>query len=356
MPTRYSLRSAALLAACCTLASLGFAKMEQWTDAQGKSFKGEPAQALGPLALFKLPGNASKLIPFGQLSTQDCIRFASQMRNTPQPALDWSQTKTEIGYDIYDNVVRVEGTELKPAVLKGRREPPFYALFFVSNGEGKSWQMLGRCVWQMQNLQKQYPGSLEGLLFGVKHSSSDQRNMAVNMKVPFLVAAFDAQPQMHSVTELVPSWGYGFVFCNVNGVPIFASPMDSDEKATALMGEINTILDLIRPDNPKGWNDSEHYWKAAQPVLHATDTCEPRLVGDPLNAAKARELGIDSFEAAIDVSADGTITAVEIAPGAACPADLLGPIGQALHQARIVPAVDHGKFVAGRYRYQFGAR
>ncbi|HLP01455.1 MAG TPA: hypothetical protein VK163_05470, partial [Opitutaceae bacterium] len=350
MPTRNrSLRSCALLAACCTLASLGFAKMEQWTDAQGKTFKGEPAQALGPLALFKIPGNSSKLVPFGQISTQDCVRFATQMRNVPQPAADWSKTKTEIGYDIYDNVVRVEGSDLKPVSLKGRKEPPLYALFFVSNGEGKSWGVLGRAGWQMQNMQKQYPGMIEGLMFGLKHSNSDQRNMAVTMKVPFLVAAFDSQSHMYSVAELIPGWGYGVVFCNVNGVPIFASKMDTDEMGTAFMGEIGKLLDVIRPDNPKGWNDAMHYWMAAQPVLHANDTCDPQLVGDPLNVAKAHELGIEAFEAAIDVSADGTITAVEIAPGATCPKDLLEPISQALHQARIVPAVDHGKFVAGRY-------
>jgi hypothetical protein len=330
--------------------------MEQWTDPQGKTFKGEPAQVLGPLALFRLPGNNNKIIPFGQLSSEDCARFAAQLRTIAQPAADWGQTKTDIGSDILGNAMRVEGSELKPVDLKGRPEPQFYALVFVNNGEGKSWGVLGRVGWQLQEMQKRYPGMVEGLMFGLKHNGNDQRNMAVQMKVPFLVASFGDEYNMRSIQALAPNWGYGFVMCNANGVPVFISQADTDDAGKVLFAEIGKLLEVIRPDNPKGWNDSEHYWKAAQPVLHATDKCEPKLVGDPLNPAKLREFGVESFEASIDVSAEGVVTGVTIAPGAACPQELLDPVSQALRQARLVPAVDRGKFVAGTYQYRFGAK
>ncbi len=328
--------------------------MEQWVDAQGKSFKGEPAQALGPLALFRSPNGGGRLLPFGQLSTPDCLRFAGQLRSTPAPAADWSRTGTELGAEFPGNVLRVAGDALKPAELKGRPEPKLYVLFFVSSGEGRSWEVLGRCGWRLHELQKRYPHAVEGLMFGLKHGSLDHRNMAVQMKVPFLVADFAEQPKMRAVLALVPAAGFGLVVCDPNGVPLFVSQVETDEAAQALMAEVGNILEVIRPDNPKGWNDSEHFWKTAQPVLHAGDRCEPLLVGDPLNALKLRELGVESFEAAIDVSAEGDVTGVAIAPGAACPPDLLEPIAQALHQARLVPAVDHGRFVAGSHRYRFG--
>ena len=352
-PTPFPRIIGAMLASLLFAASLG-AKMEQWTDVQGQTFKAEPAEAIGPLALFRLPNKSGKLVPFGRLSEADCARFALQVRGLARPAADWSQTKTDLGGDIYGSAMRVVGDRLKDVDLKGQPEPRFFVLFFASNAESNSWGMLGRTNWPLQELQRTHPGLVEGFMYGLKHSGSDHAKMAVHMKVPYLVSYFDGQSRMSAVARLVPSWGYGLVAANANGVPLFLAKGDTDESAKALFADLTGVLELLRPDNPQGWRDSLHYLRAAQPALHAEDTCGPLLVGDPLNARKLAELGVRRFEAKLSVDDAGAVGAVEMAPGTECPAELVAPITEALRQAQLVPAVDHGRFVAGTYDYHFG--
>lgn len=336
------------------LVSTGSAKMEQWIDTQGTKFKGEPADVVGPFALFRLPDRSGKLVPFGLLAAPDCVRFAQSLAELPQPAADWSQSKTKIGAEIYGSALRIEGEKLVAVDLKGRPEPRFYVLFFASNGEGKSWGMLGKTNWPVQDLQQKHPGKLEGFMVGVKHGESDHAKMALQMKVPYLVSKIEDQINMTSIWKIAPTAGYGAVITNVNGVPLYVGKCDTDESAKALFAQFGGLLDLLRADNPKGWKDSLHYWMAAQPALHAADKCDPLLVGDPLNAAALRDNGVQAFEATVYVSAEGTVTGVKIAAGAQIPEALVQPITEALHQARIVPAVNAGKFVAGSLRYSFG--
>lgn len=355
MLTRFPLfRRCVVLAACCALVSAGLAKTDQWTDAEGKSFKGEAIQVLGPYALFRLPNKSPKLVPLGQLNAKDSVRFATQSASKPAAAADWADSRTNLGSDIFSNATKVEGAELVPVDLKGRPEPQLYLVCFVSNGEGKSWGVLGKIGWQFGELQKKYPNMVEGLMYGVKHSRTDQRNMATQMKVTYLVASFDDQPRMRSVLELLPAAGYGAILAAPDGTPLDITMASSDEEVKGFITRTTNLLELMRADNPRGWADREHYWMAVQPTLHAADSCAPLLIGDPLNADKLHELGVQSFDATLTVAADGKISAVKIADGAACPAELVDPIAQALQQARVVPAVDHGKYVAGTYLYRFG--
>ncbi len=357
MPTRFRvLKCCALAVATCTLIPSGSAKMEQWTDTQGNKFKAEPAEVVGPFALFRLPDKSGKLLPLSLLGAPDCIRFAEQVRAVPQPAADWAQTRTGVGAEICGGALRLEGEKLVAADLKGRPEPRFYVLFFVANAESKSWDMLGKTGWPFQELQRNHPGLVEGFMFSVKTSSLDHAKMATHMKVPFLVSEHDDQQRMATIGRLTPSTNYGVVICNANGVPLFPiARADTDESAKAVFTQFDGFLGLLRLDDVRGLRDREYFWKTVQPALHAADKCGPMLVGDPLNAAKLRALGVGHFEATVFVSAEGVVTGVSMAPGSSCPEELAVQITDALNKAaRFVPAVDGGKFVAGSYHYRFG--
>jgi hypothetical protein len=336
--------------------STGFAKMEQWTDTKGNAFKAEPAEVIGPLALFRLPNRSGRLLPFRMLSPADCVRFSQQVQALPVPAADWSQTKTAIGSEIYGSALRVQGSKLVEAQLKGHPEPRFYILFYADNSQGKSWDMLGKTSSPFQELQRSHPGMVEGLMFGVKHSGLEHVKMATQMNVPYLVARYDDESKMEKIGRLFPSFGFGVSICNTAGVPLFPPVRgDTDEGAKKIMADLAGILDLLKPSNPTAWADRLYYWKAVQPALHAADKCEPLLIGDPLNPEKLAELSVKRFEATLFVSAAGAVTGVSMAPGADLPEELVEGITQALQNAQLVPAVDGGKFVAGRYRYRFGA-
>ncbi len=348
------MKRCALFAAALALISTGFAKMEKWAPTQGEPFKAEPAEVVGPFALFKMPDKSGRLLPLNLLAPADCVRFATALQKVATPAADWAESQTDIGYEIYGHAMKVDGDKLVSVDLKGRPEPRFYALFYAGNGIGESWGLLGRSNWQFSELKRNYPGLVEGYMFGIKHSFQDHTKMAAQMKVPYLVSDLDSQGSMDYIRRIVPAWGYGLVIANSNGVPLDLTKGEDDEQIRAFFAKFRGILDLLPLDNPQGVAPRLHYWKAVQPALHAADKADPMLVGDPLNGAKLRELGVGTFAATVYISAEGKVTGVSIASGAQIPEDLVVPITTALHNGIFVPAVDHGKFVAGNFHYKFG--
>ena len=89
----------------------GWAKMEEWTDIQGKSFRGEPEEALGPIALFRSPNGAAVIVPFHLLSAEDCVKFYQQAKETPRArrGLEGREERDQPRcLEIYPNGERIE--------------------------------------------------------------------------------------------------------------------------------------------------------------------------------------------------------------------------------------------------------
>jgi hypothetical protein len=176
--------------------------------------------------------------------------------------------------------------------------------------------------------------------------------MAVDMNIPFLATKYDRQSAMERVMSLVPESGYGVVVSNSNGVPILFSTANTDESARAVLAKLESIIGLLRPNNSDAWGDLLYYGKAVQPKVHANDTSDPVLVVDPLNAVALRNRGVETFEATLYVDENGAVTGVSKSADNVCPQDLSDRVVELLKKARFVPAVDHGKLVAGSYRYK----
>ena len=49
--------------------------MQEWKDAKGATFKGEPIEVMGPMVLFRTGAISSKFLPMRVLSPEDCVRF-----------------------------------------------------------------------------------------------------------------------------------------------------------------------------------------------------------------------------------------------------------------------------------------
>jgi hypothetical protein len=65
------------------------AKIEEWKDQQGNAFKAEPAEELGPFALFRTPTGGGRRLPWRALSAADCVRFDNQLGDKPAPSGRW---------------------------------------------------------------------------------------------------------------------------------------------------------------------------------------------------------------------------------------------------------------------------
>lgn len=333
----------------------GRAAGEEWKDTQGNSFRAEPIESLGPLALFRTSRSTGRMLAWRFLAPADCVRFYERTHNKPARADDWAQARGDISLEMAGNVSRVQGEGLIPAELKGRPEPEFFILFFANNAVAKSWDMLGHSTEPFNQLQRTYPGQVEGLFFGLWHSASEHKDMAVSMKLPWLVADFQDQRHLTTVAEFAPMGdreSFGLVVTNRDGVPVFSASNPEDKDLEKIFASVTALLDLMRPGNPRGWQDRAYYLRAVQPVAHAADRSDPVLVGNPLVPEGLRKNGVLQVDATIEVAADGQVTEVAIKPGANVPEKMIGPLGDALKKACVfVAAVDHGKFVAGTYSY-----
>jgi len=354
MPRRFALSwCAALTAAALSTPAAG--KADDWTTTAGDHFRGEPAEVIGPLALFRLGSTTSRMVPWHLLPAEACARFHEQVRNQPPRAGDWADAKGAVSQELRGNVLRVDGDRLVPADLKGRPEPEFFILFFASNGEGKSWEMMGNAVQSYLQMRQRDPGMVEALFYGLRHSRMDHVDMAVSMKMPWLVTDFFAQENLEIVSRFAPGDGFGLTVVNRDGVPLLESPGDSEAAVKKAMGDLAGLLALLRPENPVTWRDRAWYLSAVQVVDYAHGHCGPVLVGNPLRADVLKQHGVLRFDATIEVAADGQVTSATIQPGGSVPAALDGPLSEALHHAVFVPAVSDGKPVAGRFAFHFQA-
>jgi len=341
--------------ALAVLPTLVFAKAEEWTDPQGKKFKGEPSAILGPLAVFRTGLTTAQRFPLHFLSEEECVRFAAQLTAKPQRATDWSKSKSQLSSEISGHVQRIENGKLVPADLKGVTEPEFYIIFYASNGVSDSWGMMGSAVWKFQEMQKQFPGLVEGLFYGLEHTRAEHNNMALISKLPWLVTDFDDAGDLGLVRRLGPEHAPLMMIATRDGAPLFSSRDTDEKKVGAFLDQLTDLLKLMHPENPKGWAERAYYQRALQLANHRTGEVAPVLVGNPLNAEMLKKYEVKKFSATLQIAQDGSVKTVGLADGSEMPPKMVKPISTALTKAVFVPAVKDGQCVEGSFEYKFEA-
>jgi hypothetical protein len=355
MPRKFlSLLSCLVTFAGLGLATQASASSQEWRDQQGNSFKAEPVEVLGPFGLFRSGRAGGRMLPWRSLAPADCVRFHEQTAQKPARADEWTQARSVISQEIAGRVLRRQGDKLVEDGLKGRREPEFLILFFANHGVGKSWEMLGHSIEPYNKLQRAHPGLVEGLSFGMQHSASDHTDMALQMKLPWLVAEFHEQRRLSTIGELAPAdpESYSVVVVNRDGVPIFSAVNPTDAELSKLFADLTDLLDLMRPGHPRSWPDRTHYLRAVQTMAFANGHADPILVGNPLVPEGLKKNGVLQVDATIGVTADGQVTEVSVKPDGNVSPKMLAALGAALKKSCVfVPAVDSGRFVAAIYNY-----
>ena len=335
------------------LPTVASAKKEEWTDPQGKKFKGEPSALIGPLAVFRTGLTTMQRFPLHFLSEADCVRFATQLSALPGRAPDWSQAKSQISSELLGNVFRLQEGKLVAANLQGQIEPEFYVIFYASNGVGESWGMMGSAIWKFQEMQKQFPGMVEGLFVGLAHSVAEHKNMAITLKLPWLVSDFYEQARMDTVMRLGPERAPLLLVVTREGVPMFATTETEAAKVGEVLDQLTGLLKLMQPENPQTLPDRAHYLRAVQLGSHLTGEAAPVLLVPPLRVEVLKKHGVKKFTATLSVSREGAVTAVVLQPGADLPEKMVKPITDTLTRALVIPAVKDGQFVDGTYEYRF---
>ena len=344
----------ATAAAICSLATSTFGKSSEWKNAKGETFEANPSDVMGPWALF----DDSTLLPLSLLSDEDCVRFYQGLKERPARAADWKQAKSLVSEELFGRLLRYDGDAQSHTLVNddesGRQEPEFYIIFYTTNDQTHSWDLLSRSTPGLYSkLVKKYPGLVQGVVFGVgENSGQDHYNNAVNTKGEWMYAKFDDENKMRTLQHRIPTNFYGIVIMTRDGVPLFAPPdSTTDEQVVSTFEKFSALLDHMRPDDPKGWVARAHYLRVVQPLEFANGHSDPVLMGNPLVESTLHLMKIYQIDATFQVAADGKITSVEVKSADMLPNQLKQFSDGFRRGCLFVPAVDHGKFVDGTYLY-----
>lgn len=338
-------------------ALLAPAKIEDWTDPQGNVFKAEPAEALGPFALFRTSTGAGRRLPWRALSHADCARFEAQAGTKPAPAGRWDDAHGELTGRLRGQLRQFVGSNLVNANLADRAEPELLIVFFVDAAQGSSWDMLSKAIAPFNILQEKHPAQIAGVQFGMHQGGPDLYNsLALRANLPWMLINYSEQPRLTTLTRLAPGRGDSALYLlSRDGVPITAAINPDEAAINQFFTDIEALIGLLHPANPHSWADRAHYLAGVRLARHQQDRVEPMLVGNPLVARTLKNLherGIARVEAKIEVGADGKATAVSLKEDPAISAKLAADLAKALQQFSVfAPAVDKGQLVAGTYDY-----
>lgn len=337
-------------------ALLASAKIEDWTDPQGNVFKAEPAEALGPFALFRTPTGAGIRLPWRALSHADCARFEDQAGVKPEPAARWADATGLLTGRLRGYLRSFQDVNLFIADLESVAEPELLIVLFVENSASGSWDMTAKAIPLYRALREAHPGEVAVIQYGVNHGEMEHRDMGLRSNVPWMLVDYEEQPRIPQLFRLSPKRSEFAIYAlSRDGVPIFGTNNPDEAAVTQFFTDANALLTLLHPANPHSWADRAHRLAGIRLARHQQDRVEPMLVGNPLVARTLRNLherGIMHVEATIEVGADGKATAVALKEDPAISAKLGGDLAKALQQFSVfAPAVEKGQFVAATYNY-----
>ena len=331
------------------------AKSSEWQDAQGTAFKGEPTEVVGPFALFKTGFGTGRRMPLRGMSAEDCLRFYEEASRRPARAEKWSAAKAVATNELIGRVLRCQGKDLVPAVLSDIPEPQLLLVLYGSHNEGEGWAMLDSLLPIDSQIQKSYPDVLQTVFMGVRHSEKEHRRIVTEKQLPWLIAEFREEANMSLLSRFSPGEGTNMVLLSRNGVPLLSGQASDAAETKKFTDQLLNFMALINPANPQTWQDRAHYLSVTRPKEFAQSATGPLLVGNPLRTAGLRQRGIERIVATLAVATDGTVTPTILTEKSVIPPAMIAPLTDALRQAVVLPAIDHGTAVAGTLDYTLEA-
>lgn len=323
----------------------------EWKDAKGATFRGEPVEVVGPMALFRTGGISSKFLPMRALSPEDCVRFHQAIAGRAPRAERWSEAKGEATADLMGKLKRSENRALQPVDFANTPEPEMIIAVFVGKREGglSVSHLLDNLAPFVNRVQRVYPGRVATAIL-----ASRQANLATQWLPArsWLIADSAKVGSIKLMSRFAPAQGMSFVLMTREGVPLFGCAAEEIVDVMKFVDGASDFLWELNPANPRTARDRLHYLRAVRPVEFAGGKAAPLLLVDPLRIEVLRARGVTRIDAKIEVGVDGLAAGVELAPGPGVPAPLVTPITEALRRnAYFAPAIERGTIVPGNHAY-----
>jgi hypothetical protein len=329
---------------------------QEWKDPKGGTFKGEPVEVIGPLALWRTGSLSSKFHPLRTLSPEDCVRFYQATAGQPPRAERWSDAKGRATSEFIGRLQRRKDGKLQPVDFSSLPEPELLIVVFASRNARDLSLMIGNLGPFVNRVRRVYPGRVATVVMSSQGGRSGQGNGVnlASLSEAWLIVDPSKQDGLKTLAHFVPQGGFVMMLMTRHGVPLYGAPAQDVTDVMHFIDGTSDMLWQLNPANPRTSRDRAHYLRAIRPVEFAQGKAEPLLLADMFRADGLRQNGIVRVEAKIDVAADGFVTAAEMLPTAELPAKIAPALAEAIRRtAQFVPAIENGTPVAGSYNYTF---
>ncbi|MSU49064.1 MAG: hypothetical protein EXS37_08280, partial [Opitutus sp.] len=325
----------------------------EWKDHKGATFRGEPVEALGPLALFRIGSNSSRFLPMRIFSPEDCVRFYQAIAGRPARADRWSDAKGQASGELIGRLQIAERGQLQAFNFTAVPEPELLIVLFGGKRNPDAappYFLLDNLAPFINRVQRVYPGRVATVVWAVRQANMNLKGLP-NART-WLVADPEKQSAMKVVSRFAPVGGFVMVLMTREGIPLLGGAANDVGEVMKFVDGASDMLWQLNPANPRGARDRLHYLRAVRPAEFAQGKSDPLLLIDPLRVDALRQRGVARVEARFGIKADGGVAEVEILPGSKLPPPLVAPLTEALRMNTIfLPAIDQGAPVTGSYLY-----
>ncbi|MDO8544440.1 MAG: hypothetical protein Q7S40_28710 [Opitutaceae bacterium] len=325
----------------------------EWKDVKGASFRGEPVETLGPMAMFRTGATSSKFLPMRMLSLEDCVRFHHAIASRPPRSGRWSDAKGEATRELIGRLRKADRGQQLPFDFAAVPEPELLIVLYGGRRDRDAEQphfLLDNLAPFINRVQRVYPDRVAAVVWSTRQSNLNVRSLP-NART-WLVADPEKQSGMRRISQFATGVGFVMVLMTREGIPLLGGPANDVGEVMQFVDRASDVLWQLNPANPRSARDRLHYLRATRPVQFAEAKVEPVLLIDPLRTDALRERGVTRVDAKFEVAADGSVAQIELLPTSQLPASLSGALTEALRRGGIfLPAIDHGVPVAATYSY-----
>lgn len=329
----------------------------EWPDGKGGMFRGEPVEAIGPLLTFRTGATSGRSLPMRFFSPAECVRFYQAVAGRPGRANRWSEATGDASREFMGKLQWFDQWrgESRPFDFPGVPEPEFFIVLF---GGPRLGLLLDDLVPFTNRLQRVYPGRVATIVVRQQTNRSGPDFGAVGLP-SFHPAWLVTDPGKQNALKIVkraaptePTGDFSIALMTRQGIPLLRGPLNHVGDVIAFTDGARDLLWRLSLENPGSLHDRTHYLRAVRPVEFAQTKCDPLLIIDPFKVDFLRLHGVVGVKAKLEVGTDGSVAQVELQPDSEIPTPLAGLFAETLRStAVILPAIDHGRPVAGTLHY-----
>ncbi len=325
------------------------AEPADWRNAKGVRFRAEPVAALGPYALFSAEAAANRVVRFGAMSAEDCVRFHRAVAPRPPRAARWADARGALTRELADCLQGVAGADGAPSTVADLPEPELLLIFFHASGATLTDKpdpdiLLHSFEPFARRLRRIYPGRVEVVV-----AVSGRGPAMTPGASPVWMTADPARlAQVEALRGYVGVMDTGLLLMTRDGVPLAGGAVGDLTTLARLLDHASALLWDLEPENRRMWPDRAHYLQAIRRAGHAAGAAPPEMLAPPLDVAWLARLGVSRVEARLALDAEGRVTAATLLPASELPETFVAGVRAALLASEgFLPAVRNGETVPG---------